>query len=114
MVKVQTLLSFSKKKDTKNDEHSISMPDQSSVPPISLGEKQGQTSRAMDDCENIQLQRPSNCPRLEVELVEMEKVQLHDFDIRNLERDPGKRPQIFEYPVDKRDEVRRAYLAYGS
>jgi len=28
-------------------------------------------------------------------------------------RDPGLRPQIWEYPVNQRDEVRRAYLKLG-
>ncbi|CAH9073007.1 unnamed protein product [Cuscuta europaea] len=35
------------------------------------------------------------------------------FDIKNLERDSGKRPQIWEYPVNQRDEVIRAYLEMG-
>jgi hypothetical protein len=33
-----------------------------------------------------------------------------EFDIDKLERDPGLRPQIWKYPFDKRDEVRRALL----
>ncbi|KAL6576793.1 hypothetical protein OROMI_011069 [Orobanche minor] len=32
-----------------------------------------------------------------------------EFDISDLERDPGLRIPISKYPVDKRDEVRRAY-----
>ncbi|KAL9659544.1 hypothetical protein QQ045_024351 [Rhodiola kirilowii] len=36
-----------------------------------------------------------------------------DFDINKLERDPGLRPQIWKYPSDKRDEVRRAYINFG-
>ncbi|GER45672.1 52 kDa repressor of the inhibitor of the proteinkinase [Striga asiatica] len=35
------------------------------------------------------------------------------FDINNLERDPGLRMPISSYPVDKIDEVRRAYISYG-
>ncbi|XP_074592442.1 uncharacterized protein LOC141848299 [Curcuma longa] len=33
--------------------------------------------------------------------------------IEFLERDPGLRPQIWEYPINQRDEVRRAYLKLG-
>lgn len=36
-----------------------------------------------------------------------------EFDIDKLERDPGLRPQIWKYPFDKRDEVRRAYIKNG-
>ena len=36
-----------------------------------------------------------------------------DFDINSLERDPGLRQQIWEYPFEKRDEVRRAYIKAG-
>ena len=35
------------------------------------------------------------------------------FDVNCLERDPGKRIQIWEYPANQRDEVRRAYLNWG-
>jgi hypothetical protein len=35
------------------------------------------------------------------------------FDINLLERDPGIRPLIWEYPPEKRDEVRRAYIKAG-
>ncbi|XP_074574014.1 uncharacterized protein LOC141830490 [Curcuma longa] len=33
--------------------------------------------------------------------------------IEFLERDPGLRPQIWEYPINQRDEVRRTYLKLG-
>ncbi|CAM8962575.1 unnamed protein product [Rhodiola kirilowii] len=36
-----------------------------------------------------------------------------DFDIDKLECDPGLRPQIWKYPIGKRDEVRRAYINFG-
>ena len=47
--------------------------------------------------------RPSKSP----------KVGSKEFDISYLERDPGLRPQIWEYTVDQRDEVRWAYLKVG-
>ncbi|PWA36024.1 hypothetical protein CTI12_AA604070 [Artemisia annua] len=33
-----------------------------------------------------------------------------ELDLNSLERDPGKRKQIWSYPVNKREQVRRAYL----
>ena len=42
-----------------------------------------------------------------------EKLVVEEFDINSRERDPGLRTQIWEYPVNKRDEIRRAYLKDG-
>ncbi|XP_026442252.1 uncharacterized protein LOC113341703, partial [Papaver somniferum] len=36
-----------------------------------------------------------------------------DSIISRLQRDPGLRPQIWEYNVNHRDEIRRAYIAFG-
>ncbi|TYH18742.1 hypothetical protein ES288_A05G297400v1 [Gossypium darwinii] len=47
--------------------------------------------------------RPSKIPRVEDEA----------FDLSNLEREPGLRKQIYEYPVNMRDEIRRAYIKAG-
>jgi hypothetical protein len=41
------------------------------------------------------------------------RTELVEFDINNLERDPGLRMPISMYPVDRRDEIRRAYINYG-
>ncbi|GMJ07701.1 hypothetical protein HRI_004439300 [Hibiscus trionum] len=35
------------------------------------------------------------------------------FDISLLERDPGLRKQIWQYPVNMQDEIRRAYIKAG-
>jgi hypothetical protein len=51
-------------------------------------------------------QCPSKMPRIEYQEVE-------SFDISTLQRDPGLRPQIWEYPVNQRDEIRYAYLKVG-
>jgi hypothetical protein len=51
-------------------------------------------------------QRPSKMPRNESQVVE-------SFDISTLQRDPGLRPQIWEYPINQRDEIRCAYLKLG-
>ena len=45
-------------------------------------------------------------PRIESEEVE-------SFDISTLQRDPRLRPQIWEYSVNQRDEIRCAYLKVG-
>ncbi|KAL7116926.1 hypothetical protein ACP275_03G037400 [Erythranthe tilingii] len=36
-----------------------------------------------------------------------------EFDINSLEHDPGKIPQIWMYPVEKQDEIRRTYIKLG-
>ncbi|KAG7943691.1 hypothetical protein I3843_15G055900, partial [Carya illinoinensis] len=36
-----------------------------------------------------------------------------EIDISSLQRDPGLRPPIWDYPVNQRDEIRRAYLKMG-
>lgn len=33
--------------------------------------------------------------------------------VNSLKREPGLRPPIWDYPVDKRDEIRRAYIKAG-
>ena len=39
-----------------------------------------------------------------------EKLIVEEFDINSRERDPGLRTQKWEYPVNKRDEIRTGYL----
>ncbi|KAL9690219.1 hypothetical protein QQ045_010616 [Rhodiola kirilowii] len=44
----------------------------------------------------------------------LRRIEIADyFDINKLERDPGLRPQIWKYPIGKRDEVRRAFINFG-
>ena len=40
----------------------------------------------------------------------IQRIDTVEFDINSLERDPGLRRKIWEYPVNRRDEVRRAYI----
>ena len=58
---------------------------------------------------------PSKSSRLESKdhPSHFEKLVVEEFDINSRERDPGLRTQIWEYPVNKRDEIRRAYLKDG-
>ncbi|XP_050238057.1 uncharacterized protein LOC126687539 [Mercurialis annua] len=44
---------------------------------------------------------------LRVELIE-------SFDVSSMERDPGLRPQIWQYTPNKHDEIRRAYIKAGA
>jgi hypothetical protein len=48
-------------------------------------------------------ERPSKCPR----------IQLEEIDVTSLEPDPGLRPQIWEFPINLQDEIRRAYIKAG-
>jgi hypothetical protein len=41
------------------------------------------------------------------------RVDVNEFDISSLEFDPGLRRQIWEYNVNQRDEIRRAYIKAG-
>ena len=64
---------------------------------------------------------PSN-PPVEIDQSNSEKrsakslrVEINEgFDINSLERDLGLRSQIWKYSIEKRDEVRRAYIKVGS
>jgi hypothetical protein len=42
------------------------------------------------------------------------RVDINKFDINSLEFDLGLRCQIWEYDVNQRDEIRRAYIKAGS
>ena len=44
-------------------------------------------------------EHPSKCPKLQFE---------------DIDRDPGLRKQICEFPINKQDEIRRAYFEKGS
>uniref|UniRef100_A0A2N9IDZ8 DUF4371 domain-containing protein n=1 Tax=Fagus sylvatica TaxID=28930 RepID=A0A2N9IDZ8_FAGSY len=52
---------------------------------------------------SIPEERPSKCPR----------IQPKEIDTTSLERDPGLRPQICEFPINLQDEIRRAYIKAG-
>jgi len=41
------------------------------------------------------------------------RIDVNEFDISSLEFDPGLRRQIWEYNVNQRDEIRRAYIQAG-
>ncbi|XP_059435181.1 uncharacterized protein LOC132168112 [Corylus avellana] len=41
------------------------------------------------------------------------KLNVNEVDVSSIERDPGLRPPMWDYPVNRRDEIRRAYLKDG-
>ncbi|GJT51561.1 zinc finger MYM-type protein 1-like protein, partial [Tanacetum coccineum] len=62
--------------------------------------------------ENFQ---PQNEPQNQTEkhISEFPKPNTEEVDLNSLERDPGKRKRMFEYPANKKEEVRLAYLNKG-
>jgi len=47
------------------------------------------------------------------ELVLISEHPLTRIDIAHLIRDPSNRPQIWKYPVNQQDEIRRTYINLG-
>ncbi|KAL1359585.1 hypothetical protein AAHE18_04G117300 [Arachis hypogaea] len=41
------------------------------------------------------------------------RTEIDQVNIDTLMRDPGKRPQIWNYPINQQDEIRRAYIKFG-
>ncbi|GLU17296.1 hypothetical protein SLE2022_336730 [Rubroshorea leprosula] len=60
----------------------------------------------------VQLQ-PNTVPNLEQPPSKVLKIG-QNIDIASLERDPGIRPKISNYPINQQDEIRRAYIQFGS
>ncbi|KAK9943937.1 hypothetical protein M0R45_009526 [Rubus argutus] len=53
-------------------------------------------------------------PSIPHEDCQNERVEIEqETDINSLERDPGKRLSIWKYPLNERDNVRRAYVVLG-
>ncbi|KAK8369988.1 hypothetical protein V6Z11_A01G146800 [Gossypium hirsutum] len=88
-MKSKTINSFLKKKHTETTQSPLEAL-QIKVPPSSFVPLNSDA-------------RPSKIPRVEDEAL----------DLSNLEREPGLRKQIYEYPVNMSDEIRRAYINVG-
>jgi hypothetical protein len=86
MSKLKTIHAFFKKNDDSNSKMSFSASNSQTL--------------ALEQ-EREQEQHHSKMPIIE------------SIDISTLQRDPGLRPQIWEYPVNQQDEIRRAYLKAG-
>ncbi|GAV82634.1 hypothetical protein CFOL_v3_26085 [Cephalotus follicularis] len=80
MVKPKTIDSFFQKKNIDNSE--------SSTPPL------------VSDSTPVLEQRPYKSPRIETK----------EVFVTSLERDPGLRPLMWDYPINQRDEIRRIYI----
>ncbi|KAL6543005.1 hypothetical protein OROHE_010525 [Orobanche hederae] len=87
MGKSATIESFFKRKAVENSESSE--------------RDSGHSNPTIPNCSNSDSTNPSSSRKI---------ARIESFDINSLERDPGLRPQIWDYPVEKRDEVRRAYI----
>ncbi|KAK5845612.1 hypothetical protein PVK06_001806 [Gossypium arboreum] len=88
-MKSKTINSFLKKKRTETTQSPLEA-SQIMVPPSSFVPLNSDA-------------RPFKIPRVEDEAL----------DLSNLEREPGLRKQIYEYPVNMSDEIRRAYINVG-
>ncbi|TYI43289.1 hypothetical protein ES332_A01G158100v1 [Gossypium tomentosum] len=88
-MKSKTINSFLKKKHTETTQSPLEA-SQIKVPPSSFVPLNSDA-------------RPSKIPRVKDEAL----------DLSNLEREPGLRKQIYEYPVNMSDEIRRAYINVG-
>lgn len=60
--------------------------------------------------ENIEIPIPEN---VDILIQENPHPKFQKIDTSLLERDPGLRQQIWDYHVNQRDEIRRAYRNYG-
>jgi len=89
MSRPKTIDSFFKKKDASHSEVNSDTPLNRPL--------------ATDLNASVTDERPSKCPRILPE----------EIDATSLQRDPGKRPKIWEFHVDLQDEMRRAYLRAG-
>jgi len=70
-------------------------------------EKNASTSSKIE-----KLHENPNIEENEKQLSKVPKVTHNEFE-NTLERDPGKRIQIWQYPPNQIDEVRRVYLKWG-
>ncbi|KAG7943871.1 hypothetical protein I3843_15G068000 [Carya illinoinensis] len=92
MSKLKTIDSFFKRKEVDLPENSSKLP-------------------RIEPEENPDL----NSPILESKRIYLTSSTLNskEIDISSLQRDPGLRPPIWDYPVNQRDEIRRTYLKMG-
>jgi len=61
----------------------------------------------------IMVEQPQ-CASVYKELALISEQPLSRIDIAHLIRDPSIRPQIWEYPVNQQDEIRKAYINLGA
>lgn len=77
---------------------------------VENGTQENKQSKASPS-ENVE---PQNQPQNQTEHIsEFPKPNTEEVDHNSLERDPGKRKQMWEYPANMKEEVRLAYLNKG-
>ncbi|KAK9928233.1 hypothetical protein M0R45_025379 [Rubus argutus] len=76
------------------------------------GSERGSNTRNTENSANDIFVSPSSF--ISLEECQNERVEINgDIDINSLEHDPGKRLSIWKYPLNERDNFRRAYVALG-
>ena len=131
MVQLKTLHSFYKRK--RDDEQAVvegedifDCPPVLGLPGLELqgqGEQEGTAGGQLGldsprEEENQQAEvEPAEDAEVGAGRSEEEEIETNEFvifrGIEFLERDPALRPQIWQYPNDQRDQVKRAYLQLG-
>ena len=99
IVKAKTIDSFFKRKNVGDPKSSTPSP-----------------STLNHDCSNEnenRLEYQKEETEHEDHLSKFQRVETKQIDIRSLERDPRLRPQIWEFDVNQKNEIRRAYLKIG-
>ncbi|KAJ1269938.1 hypothetical protein BS78_06G016400 [Paspalum vaginatum] len=101
--KMQTLFSFYKKTEgiTTDVQGQINLANQNQI-------------RQSDSDENVDVVQEDEPPSPSPRQTSPKVVRLNsDASVLVVERDPGLRRQIWEYPIDEQDEARRIYIMHG-
>ncbi|XLU73532.1 hypothetical protein S245_032585, partial [Arachis hypogaea] len=96
MSKMKTIHSFFKRKEIIYDE-------------------QNSASDSLSNVQNIIEQPVTQLVEQDIQppASKIARTEIDQVNIDTLMRDPGKRPQIWNYPINQQDEIRRAYIKFG-
>ncbi|XLU64474.1 hypothetical protein S245_023683, partial [Arachis hypogaea] len=96
MSKMKTIHSFFKRKERIYDE-------------------QNSASDSLSNVQNIIEQPVTQLVEQDIQppASKIARTEIDQVNIDTLMRDPGKRPQIWNYPINQQDEIRRAYIKFG-
>ncbi|XBI95566.1 hypothetical protein VPH35_032002 [Triticum aestivum] len=111
MVKQQKMQSFFKRKGDEGIVKSPLAPDALALVPYMDGRHAEDAQEGQMEDDNVQENQMQDDDVPDVEQRANEHVTFRGIEL--LERDPALRPQIWQYPPNQRDEVRRAYLRLG-
>ena len=117
MKKSTTMLDFFKRKCSNSSEVNVGLPTTNVAIPIPenvdapiLENVDAPILENVEDApilENVHFPIPENVD------VPISQTQFQRVDLDSLDYDPGTRKQIWEYHVNQRDEIRRAYIKKG-